>query len=372
MLRTADLDFDLSRGVIATSPAEPRDSARMLVIRRGEPGRIEHRFVRDLPGLLRAGDTLVFNTSRVIPARVEGRRAETGGVVQGLYLHDASQDRGEPAWSMLIEGRRLKPGLVVELTGRDGGASGVSLVLRERSTDEPGAWLVDVRGGEGSSLDVLDTVGLPPLPPYIVGARRASGLPERLDTDAERYQTVYADAPGSVAAPTAGLHFTPELLSRLRGAGIGRVDVTLHVGAGTFRPVTTEFVEDHPIHAEWCSMTPAAWESIVRTRAIGGRVVCVGTTACRTVESYAAATAGGGDPPDRLLTRLLITPGYRWRATDGLLTNFHLPRTTLLALASAATPGGVDRLRAIYADAVRAGYRFHSFGDAMLVLPGQI
>lgn len=369
MLRTADLNFDLSRAVIATTPAEPRDSARMLVIRRGEPGRIEHRTVRDLPDLLRPRDMLVFNTSRVIPAHVEGHRAATGGVVRGLYLHEAPAATGGHAWIMFLEGRRLRPGIVVELTGRDGAESGVSLVLRERSADEPGAWIVDVRGDTRSSLDVLERIGRPPLPPYIVGARRASGLPERMEADAERYQTVYADAPGSVAAPTAGLHFTPELLDRLADAGIGRVDVTLHVGAGTFRPVTTEFVEDHPIHAEWCSMSAAAWDSILRTRAIGGRVICVGTTACRTIESYAAATAGGGEPPDRLLTRLLITPGYQWRAMDGLLTNFHLPRTTLLALASAATPGGVDQLRVVYAEAVAAGYRFHSFGDAMLVLP---
>lgn len=254
----------------------------------------------------------------------------------------------------------------VSLCDVAGRASGYSLVIRERS--EAGAWRVDVSGPETGSWGILDAIGHTPLPPYIVKARRTAGMATEEESDKERYQTVYAGAAGSVAAPTAGLHFTPELLQRLAGAGVQRVDVVLHVGAGTFKPVESELVEDHPIHAEWCSMTGAAVEQVVRARREGRRIIAVGTTAARTLESYAAIVESGGGTSDWLETRLLITPGYRFRWVDGLLTNFHLPRSTLMAMVAALLDGdGVARLRALYGQAVEQGYRFYSYGDAMLI-----
>jgi S-adenosylmethionine:tRNA ribosyltransferase-isomerase len=378
VLRASDLDYDLPSSLIATSPAHPRDSARLLVVSRSDSSRLEHAHVRDLPGLLAPMDLLVFNTTRVLPARVIGRRGDTGGRVEGLYLREG----GEPGvWVMLLRGRRLRPGVVVGLfvgVRPPLTASGVTLTLLETIPDEPGAWVVRVDGGPTGTERTLERVGSPPLPPYIRKARRSSGQAEDDPTDRERYQTVYADRGGSVAAPTAGLHFTPELLEELTRRGIGRAEVVLHVGAGTFKPVEAEFVERHAMHAEWCSMSSASRDAIVRARAgrgapaagAGGsagqgRVICVGTTAARTVETYAALSEG----PPSVLTRLLITPGYRWRWTDGLLTNFHLPRSTLMALVASLLPGGAARLKEIYAEAVSRGYRFYSFGDAMLVLP---
>ncbi|MFM9994758.1 MAG: tRNA preQ1(34) S-adenosylmethionine ribosyltransferase-isomerase QueA [Phycisphaerales bacterium] len=374
MLRTADLHYDLPPDLIATAPAEPRDSARMLVVGRGDAGRIDFRRVRDLPELLRSGDCLVFNTSRVLPARLIGKKLDTGGVVEGLYLCDAAGAPGanEVRWVALLDGKRLRYGTRVAFADRRGRAM-VRATLIARSDDEPGAWIVAVEPevglGRPSTADILDRVGVTPLPPYILRARRLAGIEGDDATDRVRYQAVYADAAGSVAAPTAGLHFTPELLGSLAAAGVARADVTLHVGVGTFRPVSTEIVEEHPIHSEWCSMSAAAADAIRRTRERGGRVICVGTTACRTVESYAALAERGEPTPASLSTRLLITPGYDWRWTDGLLTNFHLPRSTLMALVAALLHGGVTRLRTIYAVAAAQRCRFYSFGDAMLVLP---
>ncbi len=367
MLRTADLDYHLPPELIATRPAEPRDSARLLVLRRGASSQIEHRTVRDLPGLLRPGDCLVFNTSRVLPARFHGTREGTGGRIEGLYLHDAPRGGEGSRWVVLVEARRPKPGARLALHDPSGTESGIDLVLLERSADEPGAWIASVHAP--SDLDsprILERIGTTPLPPYILRARRAAGLAEDDRSDRERYQTVYADSPGSVAAPTAGLHFTPELLAGLAAHGISRADTALHVGVGTFRPIETEYVEDHPMHAEWCSMQPAAFAHLIRTRERHGRVVCVGTTAARTIESYAAVA--GPEIPARLQTRLLITPGYRWLRADALLTNFHLPRSTLMALVAAMLPGGVEQLKAAYAQAIAERYRFYSYGDAMLVV----
>jgi S-adenosylmethionine:tRNA ribosyltransferase-isomerase len=220
-----------------------------------------------------------------------------------------------------------------------------------------------------SSVEMLEELGWTPLPPYILRSRRAAAEPADEARDRERYQTVYARAPGSVAAPTAGLHFTPALLDALAERGVRRADVVLHVGAGTFRPIESEFVEEHPMHAEWCSMDAVAIEAVRATRASGARVVPVGSTAARTLESYAAALEGGRAAPASLLTRLLITPGYRFKWTDGLLTNFHLPRSTLLALVAAMLPGeGVEAIKRAYAHAVAERYRFYSFGDACLIL----
>jgi len=385
VLRTDALDYDLPPALIATHPAEPRDAARLLLVRRERPDAPEHLCVRDLPGLLRPGDRLVFNTTRVLPARFVGRREDSGGHVQGLYLHEESLGAGPPGvWVALIKSRRHRPGARVRLIAGHRPSPYV-LEMLEPAGDPPGAWRLRLHADVGEAPpapQVLDAVGLTPLPPYILAARKAAH--ERPDdrTDRAQYQTVFASEPvaASVAAPTAGLHFTPALLGALARAGVARSDVVLHVGAGTFKPVETEAVEEHPIHAEWCSMSGAAIAEIEHTRGGGGRVVAVGTTVARTLESYAPQAAGDREAPAAFATRLLITPGYRFAWTDAILTNFHLPRSTLMALVAArlqepdeapevpGEPSGVTRLKRIYAEAVGRGYRFYSFGDAMLIL----
>ncbi len=436
MLRTSDLDYELPEGRIATAPAEPRDSARLMVVRRDQRGASAvHAQVRDLPRFLRRGDLLVVNTSRVIPARVLGERADTGGRVEGLYLGPAGEggvaechagepeaSRGvssatgtPPAWRMLLRGRRLRPGVCVSLRTSDGLTSGVVLRLVRKveaqegvpvnahrgpspaDLHEDGAWITEAVDGTGTPLaepavTLLERCGLPPLPPYIRAARKRRHEAETVPADTGSYQTVYAAdhhgarglacgevarvgvPDGSVAAPTAGLHFTPDLLARLDEAGVERAGVVLHVGAGTFKPVEAEFVEQHPIHAEWCEVPAATASRLAAARREGRRVIAVGTTSARTLESFTpeALSAGGA----ARWTRLLITPGHRWRAVDGLMTNFHLPRSSLMALVAAhlqvegaAEGDGVARLRALYTEAVREGYRFYSYGDGMLLLP---
>lgn len=371
---TSDLDFDLPESLIATHPADPRDAARLLHATRGGQ-LLRHATVRDLPRLLQPGDLLVFNTTRVLPARFAGVRADTGGRVRGLYLGPGPEAR---QWRCMLRARRFRQGAVVLLHDRSGERAGVGLTLERDEGD--GAWLVLADTAEPAEA-VLARIGLAALPPYILAARRRAGLAPDDDLDLQRYQTVYAQTAGSVAAPTAGLHFTPALLESLDRRGIERAEVTLHVGLGTFKPVETERIEDHPMHAEWCSMGARCIERVLRARGEGRRVIAVGTTAARTLESYASVGATAApDPaapagPASLHTSLLIAPGYRWRWTDGLLTNFHLPRSTLLAmvaalLESAESPGlGIARLQALYAEAVRDRYRFFSFGDAMLLTP---
>lgn len=360
MLRTDELDYELPEAAIATAPAEPRDSARLMVTRRGGM-EASHGRVSALPGWLRAGDLVVFNTTRVLHARIEGVRADTGGRVEGLYLGDATRPG---SWRVLLRGKRMKPGIDVTIGG------GVTLRLVEPDGAELGAWVVEPSDTRPAAV-VLTEAGLTPLPPYILKARRHAGLATNDRTDEGRYQTVYArlDQAGSVAAPTAGLHFTPELLAHLDAMGVERAEVVLHVGTGTFRPVEAEVVEQHPMHAERCSMSAGAVEVVMRARREGRRVIAVGTTTARTLESYAQALEGGGPVPATLDTRILITPGYRWRWVDGLLTNFHLPRSTLMAMVGSLLEGGVPRLKELYATALAGGYRFYSFGDAMLLLP---
>lgn len=363
VMRTADLEYNLPPDRIATEPVTPRDSARLMVVDRADPSRVKDMRVRDLPGQLRAGDVLVFNTTRVLPARFFGRRIGSGGKVEGLYLVSLPEAGGAPKWVVLLKGKHVRPGVVVALDETEGGQSGYSLRVVERR--EPGGWVVDVEGPRASTGEVLDRVGHVPLPPYIVKARQQTGFVADETRDRERYQTVYAAEAGSVAAPTAGLHFTPELLEQLERMGVERVDVLLHVGAGTFKPVETEIVEDHPMHSEWCSMSRAAVERVQRAKREGRRVIAVGTTAARTLEAYAAA----GETPEYLETRLLITPGYRFAWVDGMLTNFHLPRSTLMAMVAALfAERGVERLKGLYERAIREGYRFYSYGDAMVVV----
>lgn len=360
MLATAQLDYDLPEDRIATRPVEPRDAAKMLVVRANE---IDHRHVRDLPGYLRPGDLLVLNTTRVLPARFRGERADSRGRVEGLYLRDDGD-----GWDVLLRARRLREGVRVTLHLESGKRAGASLILVSRIADEPGAWRVRVEGGPGETpRGVLERIGLTPLPPYILRARERHEEKVPDEFDRSHYQTVFAKEAGSVAAPTAGLHLTPGLLEALRAQGVETTEVVLHVGTGTFKPVETEFVEQHPMHEEWCYVGEAAAEAVRRTRERGGRVFAVGTTAARTLETYGGGI-NGATPGRPVVTRLLITPGYSWRWVDGLLTNFHLPRSTLMAMV-AAKVGGAERLKALYDDALREGYRFYSYGDAMLVLP---
>ncbi|MBL8999505.1 MAG: tRNA preQ1(34) S-adenosylmethionine ribosyltransferase-isomerase QueA [Phycisphaerae bacterium] len=367
MLRTDELDYDLPEHAIATTPAEPRDAARLMRIERREGGLTKHAAIRDLPGMLRPGDLLILNTTRVLPARLEGIRTDTGARVEGLYLHAAANADAavnERRWVLLLKAKKPREGLTVRCDAALG--EGIALTLRHRSFAEPGAWVARVEADNQPDHAILSRIGATPLPPYILAARRHGQIDMPDAYDRARYQTVYADQTGSVAAPTAGLHLAPTVLDALTDRGVLRADVVLHVGIGTFKPVETEYVEQHPIHAEWCSMNAETRGAILRARRDGRRVICIGTTSARTVETFAALHERG-DTRTEVETRLLITPGYAWRWTDGLLTNFHLPRSTLLAMCGALIDGGVERLKSVYADAMTRGYRFFSYGDAMLI-----
>lgn len=358
-MRVDELDYDLPDDRIATRPMEPRDAARMMVVSR-EGELIEHAQVRDLPRFLRAGDCLVFNDTAVCPARLVGHRADTGGRVEGLYLEPARDD----LWRCLLRSNgKLRTGQVIELLGPDETPTGDAITLVARDEE---AWLARPVGDDPTET-ILDRSGRTPLPPYILKARH-DGTPGDDEADRAWYQTVYADLARrrSVAAPTAGLHFTDDLLRRIEAAGVERARVTLHVGAGTFQPIKTDRVEDHPMHAEWFDVTAGMVRAIADAKRRGGRIIAVGTTTVRTLESLPASLRE--NPEDHAgSTNLLIAPPHAFRWVDGMLTNFHLPRSTLLALVGAMI--GLDRLKSLYAEAVRTGYRFYSYGDAMLILP---
>ena len=339
-MKTADFDFYLPEELIAQTPLERRDASRLLTLdrRTGETG---HRHFYELPALLRPGDCLVMNDSRVLPARLIGRRP-TGGVCEVLLL----TVRGGDLWECLVRpGRKLKQGARISF-----GEDELTAVVEEEIED--GKRLVRFRW-QGIFLEVLERLGKMPLPPYIKAELR----------DRERYQTVYSRVSGSAAAPTAGLHFTPDLLKQLEGMGVKLCYITLHVGLGTFRPVKAEDLRDHEMHAEFCQISQEAADRINETRQSGGRVICVGTTSCRTLESFAAED--GTLSPRSGWTNIFIYPGYRFKALDGLITNFHLPQSTLLMLVSALA--GREHVLAAYQEAVRERYRFFSFGDAMLI-----
>jgi S-adenosylmethionine:tRNA ribosyltransferase-isomerase len=337
-----EFDYDLPRELIAQAPAETRDASRLLVLHRAA-GAVEDRAFADLPRLLRAGDCLVVNDSRVIPARVLAED-DAGRPVELLFVEPLN----ESAWRALVRpGRRCKPGTHLR-------AGGVR--LRVMGADPDGARVIAREQGTIAAL--LESHGLPPLPPYI--ARHAKPAPE----DWERYQTVYATAPGSVAAPTAGLHFTPAMLETLGAAGVEVHAITLHVGPATFRPITASTVEAHRIPPERASIAPATAAAIARARADGRRVVAVGTTTVRTLEGAADET--GYVRPFEGVADVTIRPGHRFGVVDALLTNFHLPRSSLLLLV-AAFAGREAVLRA-YRHAVVARYRFYSYGDAMLIV----
>ena len=342
-MRVDLFDFELPPERIALRPVRPRDSARMLVVEGEQP--FADKIVRDLPDVLRPGDVLVFNDTRVIPAQLEGTRGEAR---IGATLHKRIDLR---RWQAFIRNaKRLRTNDVVDF------GQGVTALAEERLPD--GSWVLAFQGDEPVEL-LLERAGRMPLPPYIAGKRPTD------EADRQDYQTMFAQKEGAVAAPTAALHFTPELLQRLSERGIGHETLTLHVGAGTFLPVKADETADHQMHAEWGRIDAATAERLNKARASGGRVIAVGTTSLRLLES-----ATGEDKVIRPFegdTAIFITPGYTFRAIDGLMTNFHLPRSTLFMLVSALM--GLDRMQSAYAHAISEEYRFYSYGDASLLVP---
>jgi S-adenosylmethionine:tRNA ribosyltransferase-isomerase len=362
-VRTDTLDYHLPADLIATRPAEPRDAARLMVCHR-DSGEVAHHRVADLPelGVLRPGDLMIANDSRVLPAELHGSRVATGGRVSGLFLDQ--QDDGR--WLLLLRTRGTpQTGETLRLSS-PGGGSACTLTLDARR--DGGHWLAtcdDLR----PAAAVLQDVGTTPLPPYIRKARQdAGGEPAEAD-DGQRYNTVWAKDAGSVAAPTAGLHFTPELLGRLDTLGIARHHVTLHVGEGTFAPVRSDVLDDHPMHSEWCGAAPDVIAALADASPDARRLL-VGTTTVRTLESLPEDWRALRDVGWSSKTRLFIQPerGFAFRFTDVLMTNFHLPRSTLLALVAALPGVGLDRLMNWYRIAIEQRYRFYSFGDAMLIV----
>ncbi len=350
------IDYELPAELIAQQPLQHRADARLMVLDR-EAESIGHAHIRDLPRLLEPGDRLVLNDTKVIPAQLRGNRVSTGGRWQGLYLGTNAQ--GD--WRLVCKTRgHLHPPEQITLVDRNGKTS-IKLWLLEQH--EEGLWLARPEG-DRPTLDVLNEVGHVPLPPYI---RKGHSV----DSDSADYQTVFARSPGAVAAPTAGLHFTKELLKALEQSGVGLSAVTLHVGMGTFRPITVDDVSQHPMHSEWGELGEVAAQAITRTRGQGGRIIAVGTTVARVLESAAREQGLGGDKTQPLQpwqgdTNLFIRPPYDFRLVDGLLTNFHFPRTTLLLLVQAL--GGTKLVRRAYEIAIAEEYRFYSYGDAMLIL----
>lgn len=340
-MKTSDFNYELPPELIAQTPLEQRDGSRLMLLDRGN-GAFQHRHFYELPQFLRPGDCLVLNDSRVLPARLIGKRLPGGGACEVLLL----VDRGNKTWECLVRpGRKLRPG--TRLTFGDG-------TLNAQVTEElPGGNRLVRFDYDGIFLELLEQLGKMPLPPYIKTELE----------DPERYQTVYSRAVGSAAAPTAGLHFTQALLEQLKAMGVRLAYVTLHVGLGTFRPVKEEDLSAHDMHSEYC-MIPAETAQIVNdTKRQGGRVICVGTTSCRTLESW--ASEDGSLKESAGWTNIFIYPGYRFKVLDGLITNFHLPESTLIMLVSALA--GREHILAAYREAVRERYRFFSFGDAMFI-----
>ncbi len=376
--RLSSYDYELPPQLIAQNPVTPRDHSRLLVV--SSATEHQHRIFRDLPELLRPGDLLVVNNTKVIPARLYGQKVtdptadqpigdrapvrgiatdtETdGAAVEVLLLEEQTPNR----WLALVKpGKRLKPGAKIRFEPESAvGQPKTVLTATIIAIDPPtGGRIIEFHlPPDQSLLSVLATIGHVPLPPYITDSQAAP----------DQYQTVYASQPGAVAAPTAGLHFTPELLDRLETMGVQRAEITLHVGVGTFRPVEVEDVTNHTMHGEWIEVLPTVVEQIARTKAQGGRVIAVGTTAVRSLEAAAQLSPTATIQPYRGKTELFIYPGYQWRVVDGLITNFHLPKSTLLMLVSSLI--GRQRLLQLYQEAVRQQYRFYSFGDAMIILP---
>ena len=361
--------FELPAELIASRPAETRDGARLLVVDR-QKASITHARIRDLPELLRPNDLLVFNNTKVLPARLFGYRTATGGRWEGLYVEEVSPCR----WHILSDTRgRLQPGETITVhpaygegsgndlgteAGHSQGSDKLVLTLIEKRED--GGWIA-APNSSTPLLELLEQFGSLPLPPYM-GRKLAD------QDDRQRYQTQFASEPGAVAAPTAGLHFTESLLEECRSRGIQKAELTLHVGIGTFRPVVAERLADHKMHEEWCRLPSDTCERVNQTQQSHGRVIAVGTTSVRTLESAAQATMGSGNvlQPWQGRTSLFIQPGYKFQAVDCLLTNFHLPGSTLLVLVAAMA--GYDLIMEAYRQAISARYRFYSYGDAMLIV----
>ena len=340
-MKTSDFNYELPPELIAQTPIQRRDASRLLVLDKNT-GAWQHRHFYDLPEYLRPGDCLILNNSRVLPARLLGHRLPGGGACEVLLLID----RGQKTWECLVRpGKRMRTGAKLSF--------GHGELTAEVVEELPGGNRLVRFDYEGIFLEVLEKLGKMPLPPYIK---------EELQ-DQERYQTVYSKVNGSAAAPTAGLHFTPELLEKIRAKGVKIGYVTLHVGLGTFRPVKEDTIEDHPMHSEYCTIPQETADLINETRANGGRCICVGTTSCRTLESWAAED--GHMEAKSGWTNIYIYPGYRFKVMDALITNFHLPESTLIMLVSALA--GREHILAAYREAVREKYRFFSFGDAMFI-----
>ena len=341
-LKKSDFYFDLPQELIAQDPLEDRSSSRLLHLNK-VTGETDHHVFKEIPGFLKPGDCLVLNNTKVIPARLLGQKEETGGHVEVLLLSRKEKD----VWETLVKpGKKCKPG--TKLAFGDG-----LLKAEVLETVEEGNRLIRF-SYDGIWEEVLDRLGEMPLPPYITHKLK----------DKNRYQTVYAKYEGSAAAPTAGLHFTKELLKQIEDMGVKVTYVTLHVGLGTFRPVKEENVLDHHMHSEWYQVSEEAAKAINETKAAGGRVICVGTTSCRTVES--ASDDNGHVRAESKDTQIFIYPGYKFKVMDGLITNFHLPESTLVMLVSALA--GREHVLAAYEEAIRERYRFFSFGDAMVIL----
>ena len=349
MTLTDDYSYELPDDLIAQQPAANRHDARLLLLDRTEQS-ISHHHIRDLPELLRSGDGLVVNDTRVIPAKLVGYRTKTGGRWQGLFI-EADQDG---RW-LVMGNTRGKPAAGETITLQDSSQNDL-LKITLLAKQEGGQWIVQPEKA-GEPLELLQEVGQVPLPHYIRGGQMAP-------KDVERYQTVFAEHPGAVAAPTAGLHFTPALLDRIEAKGITKTSVTLHVGVGTFRPVTVDRLDDHKMHSEWGDISESAVSEIAQIGTRGGRLIAVGTTVVRTLES--AIQTKTTLSPWQGQTDLFIRPPFEFKCVNGLLTNFHLPRSTLLVLVR--TFGGDKLVRAAYQEAIRERYRFYSYGDAMLIL----
>jgi S-adenosylmethionine:tRNA ribosyltransferase-isomerase len=348
-VKVAEFDFELPERLIAQEPAARRDASRLMVLDRST-GAVSHRRFADLVGELRAGDLLVLNDTKVLPARLHGRKA-TGGRVEMLLVERLRDHGGAVTWRALLDGSKsVRPGAALTFQG------GLTAVPVAREGE---AWRVELFHPDGDPVRVLDDVGEVPLPPYI---RRAAGDPRKA-VDRERYQTIYAAAPGAAAAPTAGLHFTPELLAALGEHGVATTSLTLHVGLGTFLPLRVDDVEQHRMHDEPFALPEATAAAIGRARSRGGRVVAVGTTVARTLETCADDRGGVTARAGR--SGLFIYPGFRFQVVDALVTNFHLPRSTLVMLVCAFA--GTAAVLSAYRQAIREGYRFYSYGDAMLV-----
>jgi S-adenosylmethionine:tRNA ribosyltransferase-isomerase len=370
LMRIEALDYDLPPERIATDPAEPRDAARLMVVDRATEA-VGHHQVRDLPdlGLLQSGDLLVLNRTQVLPASFAGRREATGGQVSGLYLAEPAAGR----WLVMLEARgKLTAGERIALMPAGAGAEPEAEASPAGSLE-----LIEAHGGgqwsaalssDAPTAELLGRIGATPLPPYIKKARRLRQRAEVEPGDADRYNTVFARAAGSLAAPTAGLHFTPELLDRLQAQGVGLAELTLHVGVGTFTPIREGGVSEHSMHREWVDVPGETIAALQATRQAGRRIVAVGTTAVRAMESLPEPLTQCADGYTGE-TELFIHPeaDFEFRFTDALLTNFHLPRSTLLAMVATLPGVGLDRLKQWYALAIEQHYRFYSYGDAMLL-----